>query len=182
MFVDGHVRDQSFQRNTGYVMQQDIHLSVSTVRETLEFSAMLRQPPEYTKEEKLAYVDEVIHILEMEDYADAIVGVPGSGLNVERTYTGSAPVNHVNKLSVSRTQAPHDRCRARSPTETPTVPRRAYVWLGLANLLVNLQLDGEAHAQWSSDSVHYSSTFLTLVPALRSAVTFGSRGEDGLLR
>jgi ATP-binding cassette subfamily G (WHITE) protein 2 (PDR) len=87
MFVDGHERDQSFQRKTGYVMQQDIHLSISTVRETLEFSAMLRQPPEYTKEEKLAYVDEVIRILEMQDYADAIVGVPGSGLNVERTYT-----------------------------------------------------------------------------------------------
>jgi ATP-binding cassette subfamily G (WHITE) protein 2 (PDR) len=66
-------------------MQQDIHLSISTVRETLQFSAMLRQPPEYSQEEKLAYVDEVIRILEMEDYADAIVGVPGSGLNVERT-------------------------------------------------------------------------------------------------
>ena len=87
MFVDGHERDQSFQRKTGYVMQQDIHLSISTVRESLEFSAMLRQPPEYTREEKLAYVDEVIRLLEMEDYADAIVGVPGSGVDVERTYT-----------------------------------------------------------------------------------------------
>lgn len=84
MFVDGYERDESFQRKTGYVMQQDLHLSISTVRETLEFSAMLRQPPEYTHEEKLAYVDEVIRLLEMEDYADAIVGVPGSGLNVER--------------------------------------------------------------------------------------------------
>lgn len=84
MFVDGRERDESFQRKTGYVMQQDLHLSISTVRETLEFSAMLRQPPEYTREEKLAYVEEVIRLLEMEDYADAIVGVPGSGLNVER--------------------------------------------------------------------------------------------------
>jgi ATP-binding cassette subfamily G (WHITE) protein 2 (PDR) len=110
MFVDGQVRDQSFQRNTGYVMQQDIHLSISTVRETLEFSALLRQSPEYMREERLAYVDEVIRILEMEDYADAIVGVAGSGLNVERTYTRSAPPNPVSKLTVSRTQAPHDWC------------------------------------------------------------------------
>jgi ATP-binding cassette subfamily G (WHITE) protein 2 (PDR) len=32
----------------------------------------------------LAYVDEVIRILSMDEYADAIVGVLGSGLNVEQ--------------------------------------------------------------------------------------------------
>lgn len=101
MFVDGRQRDQSFQRQTGYVMQQDIHLQTSTVREALEFSALLvciplrvclqftdcvlqRQPPDYTREEKLAYVDHVIALLNMEEYADAVVGVPGSGLNVEQ--------------------------------------------------------------------------------------------------
>ncbi|CAI6336236.1 unnamed protein product [Periconia digitata] len=84
IFVDGHVRDASFQRKTGYAMQQDIHLATSTVREALEFSAILRQPPEYTRAEKLAYVDQVISILDMEEYADAVVGVPGSGLNVEQ--------------------------------------------------------------------------------------------------
>jgi ATP-binding cassette, subfamily G (WHITE), member 2, PDR len=84
MLVDGQQRDESFQRQTGYVMQQDLHLSTSTVREALEFSALLRQPPKYTREEKLRYVDEVIRLLDMEDYADAVVGIPGSGLNVER--------------------------------------------------------------------------------------------------
>lgn len=85
MFVDGRERDESFQRKTGYVMQQDIHLETSTVREALEFSALLRQPAEYGREEKIAYVDHVISLLDMGDYADAIVGQPGSGLNVERT-------------------------------------------------------------------------------------------------
>ena len=84
MFVDGRQRDESFQRKTGYVMQQDIHLETSTVREALEFSALLRQPPEYAREERLAYVDHVISLLDMEQYADAVVGTPGSGLNVER--------------------------------------------------------------------------------------------------
>lgn len=84
MFVDGRERDGSFQRNTGYVMQQDIHLETSTVREALRFSALLRQPPEFTREQRLAYVDHVIRLLGMEQYADAIVGIPGSGLNVER--------------------------------------------------------------------------------------------------
>lgn len=84
MLVNGHPRNHSFQRKTGYVQQQDVHLPTSTVREALEFSALLRQPDVYTKEQKLAYVDEVIGMLEMASYADAVVGVPGEGLNIEQ--------------------------------------------------------------------------------------------------
>jgi ATP-binding cassette subfamily G (WHITE) protein 2 (PDR) len=84
MFVDGQQRDDSFQRKTGYVQQQDLHLQTSTVREALRFSAILRQPAHISKEEKLRYVEEVIDMLEMEPYADAVVGTPGEGLNVEQ--------------------------------------------------------------------------------------------------
>lgn len=84
VLVDGRQRDESFQRKTGYVQQQDLHLETSTVREALEFSALLRQPLEFIREEKLRYVDHVIKLLDMETYADAIVGVPGTGLNVEQ--------------------------------------------------------------------------------------------------
>lgn len=84
MLVDGRPRDASFQRKTGYVQQQDLHLSTSTVREALNFSAILRQPAHVPRQEKLDYVDEVIKLLDMEEYADAVVGVPGEGLNVEQ--------------------------------------------------------------------------------------------------
>jgi ATP-binding cassette, subfamily G (WHITE), member 2, PDR len=84
MLVDGHQRDSSFQRKTGYVQQQDLHLQTTTVREALEFSAILRQPRHVPRAEKVAYVEEVIKLLDMEEYADAIVGVPGEGLNVEQ--------------------------------------------------------------------------------------------------
>lgn len=84
MLVDGRPRDETFQRNTGYVQQQDLHLHTSTVREALEFSALLRQSPQYSRAEKLAYVETVIDLLSMREYADAIVGVPGEGLNVEQ--------------------------------------------------------------------------------------------------
>ena len=84
MLVDGRERDSSFQRQTGYVQQQDLHLHTSTVREALEFSALLRQPAEYSREEKIRYVDYVIDLLGMQPYADAIVGTPGKGLNVEQ--------------------------------------------------------------------------------------------------
>ncbi|KAI0173090.1 ABC-2 type transporter-domain-containing protein [Hypoxylon sp. FL1284] len=84
MLVDGRPRDNSFQRKTGYVQQQDLHLSTTTVREALNFSALLRQPADVPRAEKLAYVDEVIKLLDMEEYADAVVGVLGEGLNVEQ--------------------------------------------------------------------------------------------------
>lgn len=84
VFVDGRQRDASFQRKTGYVQQQDLHLQTSTVREALNFSAILRQPASVPYKEKIAYVDEVIKLLDMQAYADAVVGVPGEGLNVEQ--------------------------------------------------------------------------------------------------
>ena len=84
MLVDGKLRDSSFQRKTGYVQQQDLHLETSTVREALKFSALLRQPEATPREEKIAYVDEVIKLLDMEPYADAVIGVLGEGLNVEQ--------------------------------------------------------------------------------------------------
>ncbi|KAL4885202.1 ABC-2 type transporter-domain-containing protein [Aspergillus karnatakaensis] len=84
MLVDGRLRDDSFQRKTGYVQQQDLHLETSTVREALIFSAMLRQPASISRKEKIAYVDEVIKMLGMEEYAEAIVGILGEGLNVEQ--------------------------------------------------------------------------------------------------
>ncbi|KAL4809544.1 ABC-2 type transporter-domain-containing protein [Aspergillus unguis] len=84
MFVDGRPLDTSFQRKTGYVQQQDLHLSTTTVREALRFSAILRQPKTVSKAEKHEYVEEVIDMLNMQDFADAIVGTPGEGLNVEQ--------------------------------------------------------------------------------------------------
>lgn len=75
---------EAFQRKTGYVQQQDLHLETTTVREALEFSALLRQSDKIPRKEKLAYVDEVIRLLEMGPYAEAVVGVPGEGLNVEQ--------------------------------------------------------------------------------------------------
>ncbi|OIW31251.1 hypothetical protein CONLIGDRAFT_574468 [Coniochaeta ligniaria NRRL 30616] len=84
MFVNGKPLDASFQRSTGYVQQQDLHLQTSTVRESLRFSAMLRRPPTVSTQEKYDFVEEVIRMLNMEDFADAVVGVPGEGLNVEQ--------------------------------------------------------------------------------------------------
>lgn len=84
IFTNGLPRDASFQRRIGYVQQQDLHLETATVREALVFSALLRQPATVRKEEKLRTVEEVIDLLEMKPYAEAVIGVPGEGLNVEQ--------------------------------------------------------------------------------------------------
>jgi ABC-type multidrug transport system ATPase subunit len=84
MLVNGTLRDDSFQRQTGYVQQQDLHLATSTVREALNLSVILRQPRHIPRQEKLDYVNTVIDLLEMHAFADAVVGVPGEGLNVEQ--------------------------------------------------------------------------------------------------
>ncbi|KAM5380089.1 hypothetical protein ACJZ2D_003736 [Fusarium nematophilum] len=84
VMVNGKPTDKSLSHRVGYAQQQDIHLSSSTVREALEFSALLRQSAEIPRAEKLAYVDEVIQLLDMETFADAIIGEPGEGLNVEQ--------------------------------------------------------------------------------------------------
>ncbi|KAK6202414.1 ABC-2 type transporter-domain-containing protein [Scheffersomyces amazonensis] len=82
--VNGRPLDNSFQRSIGYVQQQDLHLDISTVREALRFSAYLRQPKSVSKEEKNEYVESIIELLDMQTYADAVVGVAGEGLNVEQ--------------------------------------------------------------------------------------------------
>jgi ABC-type multidrug transport system permease subunit/ABC-type multidrug transport system ATPase subunit len=84
MLVNGKVLDSSFQRKIGYVQQQDVHLETATVREALRFSAMLRQPKSVSTKDKCKHVEEVIRMLDMNEFAEAVVGIPGEGLNVEQ--------------------------------------------------------------------------------------------------
>ncbi|ORZ28975.1 ABC-2 type transporter-domain-containing protein [Lobosporangium transversale] len=80
--VDGEPLRRDFQRTTGYCEQLDVHVPECTVREALRFSAYLRQPADVPEEEKNAYVEEIIHILEMENIADALIGTTESGLGI----------------------------------------------------------------------------------------------------
>ena len=62
VLVNGKELPISFQRTTGYVEQMDVHQPEATVREALEFSALLRQPRTLSDEDKLAYVDVIIDL------------------------------------------------------------------------------------------------------------------------
>ncbi|ODV65879.1 hypothetical protein HYPBUDRAFT_112819 [Hyphopichia burtonii NRRL Y-1933] len=100
MLVNGKPLDMSFSRRTGYVQQQDIHVSETTVREALVFAARLRRSNDVSDAEKVDYVEKIIEVLDMGSYADAIVGQLGSGLNVEQRKKLSIGVELVAKPSL----------------------------------------------------------------------------------
>ncbi|KAI9659220.1 MAG: hypothetical protein M1831_003802 [Alyxoria varia] len=73
MLVDGRPLPSTFQRSAGFCEQMDVHDGSATIREALEFSAILRQDRATPKSEKLAYVDTVIDLLELNDIQDALI-------------------------------------------------------------------------------------------------------------
>ncbi|KAE8444259.1 hypothetical protein EG329_000759 [Mollisiaceae sp. DMI_Dod_QoI] len=73
MLVDGRPLGTEFQRGTGFCEQMDLHDGTATIREALEFSAILRQERHIPRSEKIAYVDKIIDLLELGDMQDALV-------------------------------------------------------------------------------------------------------------
>lgn len=100
MLVDGRPLPVSFQRSAGYVEQMDVHESLATVREALEFSALLRQSRETPREEKLRYVDTIIQLLQLQDIQHTLIGSPGAGLTVEQRKRLTIGVELVAKPSI----------------------------------------------------------------------------------
>ncbi|GAA6002985.1 hypothetical protein JCM10207_001930 [Rhodosporidiobolus poonsookiae] len=82
--IDGKPLSPEFSRRCAFAMQADVHEPLNTVRECIQFSALLRQDASVAREEKLAYAEEVIELLELQPIADAIVGNPEiGGLGIE---------------------------------------------------------------------------------------------------
>jgi ABC-type lipoprotein export system ATPase subunit len=100
ILVDGRPLPVSFQRSAGYCEQLDVHEPFATVREALEFSALLRQSRETPREEKLAYVDTIIDLLELHDLEHTLIGRVGAGLSVEQRKRVTIGVELVSKPSI----------------------------------------------------------------------------------
>jgi ATP-binding cassette subfamily G (WHITE) protein 2 (SNQ2) len=74
IMINGHPQGISFQRTTGYCEQNDVHEATATVRESLLFSARLRQAYGIPDEEKVAYVEKIMDLLELVPIQHAVVG------------------------------------------------------------------------------------------------------------
>ncbi|EPS70689.1 hypothetical protein M569_04071, partial [Genlisea aurea] len=91
-YIEGDIRISGFPKNqdtfariSGYCEQTDIHSPQVTIRESLMFSAFLRLPKEVSNQQKMAFVDEVMDLVELDNLKDAIVGIPGvTGLSTEQ--------------------------------------------------------------------------------------------------
>ncbi len=73
MLADGRPLGKEFQRITGFVEQQDIHDRTATIREAIAFSAILRQDRTTPLSDKIAYVEEIIDLLELRELQDALI-------------------------------------------------------------------------------------------------------------
>ncbi|GAA6061045.1 hypothetical protein JCM10212_004619 [Sporobolomyces blumeae] len=98
--VDGVEPDSEFYRNAGFVEQFDLHDDRASVREALEFSALLRTDASIPRAEKLAYVDTVLDLLDLTHLQDAIIGTHSAGLNPEQRKRLTIAVEVVSQPSI----------------------------------------------------------------------------------
>ena len=142
-------------------------MSTSTVREALTFSALLRQPAGVPREDKLAYVEEVIRLLEMEAYAEAIVGEVGMGLNVEQRkrltmYVSSLSFSPraLSSLETLLTMCRSQWCRIGRQARSPHLLGRTDFRTRFAIFLVDHATPPKARRSWTGHPRHYSSTLV----------------------
>ncbi|KAJ0079524.1 hypothetical protein Patl1_23908 [Pistacia atlantica] len=91
-YIEGEIKiggyqkvQETFARISGYCEQTDIHSPQITVGESLMFSAWLRLSPKIDSKTKIAFVNEVLEIIELDEIKDSLVGLPGnSGLSTEQ--------------------------------------------------------------------------------------------------
>ncbi|GKA36475.1 pleiotropic drug resistance protein 1-like protein [Tanacetum coccineum] len=84
--VSGYPKKQeTFARISGYCEQNDIHSPHVTVYESLIYSAWLRLASDVDENQRKAFVDQVMDLVELNPLKDSLVGLPGvNGLSTEQ--------------------------------------------------------------------------------------------------
>lgn len=67
-------RSHLFNRDSAYVLQDDVHIATFTVEETIKYAAWTRMPEETTESEKIARVIQLLDIMRLTHVKDSIVG------------------------------------------------------------------------------------------------------------
>ncbi|KAK4238513.1 hypothetical protein C8A03DRAFT_15020 [Achaetomium macrosporum] len=153
-------------RSTGFVEQMDLHEESATVREAIEFSALLRQSRDIPRQEKLDYVDKVLDLLELTEIQDAII----SSLGVE----------HKKRLTIGVELAA--RPSLLLFLDEPTSGLDAQSAMSIVRFLRRLCAAGQAIIctihQPSSDLIQEFDKILALNPG-GNVIYFGPVGRDG---
>ncbi|KAL2148272.1 hypothetical protein VTH82DRAFT_2420, partial [Thermothelomyces myriococcoides] len=166
MLVDGAPLGSDFQRSTGFVEQMDLHEESATVREAIEFSALLRQSRDVPRQEKLDYVDKVLDLLELTEIQDAIIGSLG--------------VEHKKRLTIGVELAAKPALLLF--LDEPTSGLDAQSAFSIVRFLRRLCAAGQAIIctihQPSSDLIQQFDKILALNPG-GNTIYFGPVGENG---
>uniref|UniRef100_A0A7S3EI01 Probable ATP-dependent transporter ycf16 n=1 Tax=Rhodosorus marinus TaxID=101924 RepID=A0A7S3EI01_9RHOD len=126
VLVNGYPQDSLFGRVSGYVEQMDIHVSKTTVREAIEFSARLRLPEDVTKAEREDQVEKTIDLLELREIQHELVGIPGAaiGLSSEQRKRLTIAVELVVRPSILFLDEPTSGLDSRAALKVANAMRR----------------------------------------------------------
>jgi ATP-binding cassette, subfamily G (WHITE), member 2 len=74
ILFDGASRSDDIAQRSAYVMQDNVHLPMLTIRQTLKYASLLRMPERVSPKLKQARVKQIITMLGLTEHADTIVG------------------------------------------------------------------------------------------------------------
>ena len=102
IYINGFPQEpNSFRRCTGYVEQFDTQSPQLTIRETVEFSAIMRLDESIPLETKQKFVDQVLEMLELDEEANLLVGSDSiGGLSFEQKKRLSIAVELASNPSI----------------------------------------------------------------------------------
>ncbi|KAK9715289.1 hypothetical protein RND81_06G154800 [Saponaria officinalis] len=114
--ISGYPKKQeTFARISGYCEQNDIHSPCLTVLESLLFSAWLRLSSDVDLGTQMAFVQEVMELVELSPLSGALVGLPGvDGLSTEQRKRLTIAVELVANPSIIFMDEPTTGLDARS--------------------------------------------------------------------
>lgn len=74
ILFNGAERTPGVMRSSAYVMQDNVHIGILTVRETLQFAAELRLSEKMTSINKTKRIDKILDMLGLAEHGDTLVG------------------------------------------------------------------------------------------------------------
>lgn len=74
ILFNGGERTRAVIRSSAYVMQDNVHIGVLTVRQTLIYAAHLRMEEKHSEQAKVARVNKIMDMLGLTEHANTIVG------------------------------------------------------------------------------------------------------------
>ena len=169
--VNGFPQDQAtYRRISAYVEQNDAHMPLATVRESMLFSAQLRLPTSVDVATREAFVDQLIDLLELTAVKDRIVG--------NENYVGLSP-GQLKLLTIGVELVSNPSILF---LDEPTSGLDSRAALIVMRVVKNIAATGRTvlcTIHQPSAEVFYLFDYLLLLKSGGETVYFGPLGDDG---